>query len=330
MALIDFREEGIYCQQADTYIDPWRAVKRAVITHGHADHARPGSKYYLTHNDNLPVLRQRLGKSIKAEGKDYGETVTINGVRFSLHPAGHIFGSSQVRVEHKGEVWVISGDYKLGNDNISIPFEPVKCHSFISESTFGLPVYHWKPQNEVFDQIHEWWKENREAGLNSVIVAYSLGKAQRLIKNIDESIGKIFVHGAVDQINKVLVDRIPKLAVTRNATQEFDKRRDKGSLIITPTAGLGTSWLRKFEPFSMAMASGWMSLRGARRRRAADRGFVISDHADWDQLNTAVKETGAENIYVTHGYTLQFSKWLKDQGMNAQVVKTEFEGEVEE
>jgi putative mRNA 3-end processing factor len=330
MSLIEFKEEGIYCPQADIYIDPWHAVKRAIITHGHSDHARSGSKYYLTHRDNLPIIKRRLGSSINAEGKEYGETSRINGVSFSLHPAGHIIGSSQVRVEYKGEVWVISGDYKLGNDNISVPFEPVKCHSFISESTFGLPVYHWKPQEEVFNQLHEWWKQNRESGLNSVVIAYSLGKAQRLIANLDESIGKVFVHGAVDQINRVLIDKIPKLAICRNATTEFDKKEDKGSLIITPSSGLGTPWLRKFEPYSLAMASGWMSLRGARRRRAADRGFIISDHADWDQLNIAVKETGAENIYVTHGYSLQFSRWLKEQGMNAEVVRTEFEGEVEE
>lgn len=324
MSLIEFKKEGIYCPQADTYIDPWRVVKRAIITHGHSDHARAGSKFYLTHKDNLPVIRHRLGK-IRAEGMEYGENTILNGVKISLHPAGHIFGSSQVRLEYKGEIWVISGDYKLGNDNVSVPFEAVKCHSFITESTFGLPVYHWKPQDEVINQIHSWWRENQAEGLNSVLVAYSLGKAQRLIANLDESIGKIFVHGAVDQINKVLEDRIQKLKVTRKATTEFDKKVHRGSLVITPSAGLGTPWMRKFEPFSLAMASGWMSLRGARRWRSADRGFVISDHADWEQLNTAVKETGAENIYVTHGYTLQFSKWLEDQGLNAQVVQTEFE-----
>lgn len=328
MSLIEFREEGIYCPQADTYIDPWRVVNKAIVTHGHSDHARPGSKFYLTHKDNVPVIKHRLGK-INAEGLEYNETRTINGVKISLHPAGHIFGSSQVRLEYRGEIWVISGDYKLGKDNVSVPFEPVKCHSFITESTFGLPVYRWKSQDEVMEQIHNWWQENRDEGINSVLVAYSLGKAQRLIANLDDSIGKIFVHGAVEKVNKVLTKRIPKLKITKNATTEFDKKEDVGSLVITPSSGLGTPWMKKFEPFSLAMASGWMNLRGARRWRAADRGFVISDHADWDQLNAAVRDTGAENIFVTHGYSLQFARWLGDKGLNAKVVQTEFEAEEE-
>jgi len=327
MSLLEFTKNGIYCPKADIYVDPWRKVGRAVITHGHADHARPGMKHYLTHEDNLPVVKQRLGHNISVEGRRYGEIVTLNGVKISLHPAGHIYGSSQVRFEHGGEIWVVSGDYKLGNDNISVPFEPVPCHTFITESTFGLPVYHWKPQEEVLPELHNWWQKNNSEGLNSVLVAYSLGKAQRMIVNLDNSIGKIFVHGAVESINQAISDKVPKLKRVQNATHEFEPVNDKGSMIITPSAGLGTPWLRKFEPFSLAFVSGWMSIRGARRRQSADRGFVMSDHADWDMLNKAVRETGAEKVFVTHGYSLQFSRWLNEQGIESGVVETEFEGE---
>lgn len=330
MALLEFHNKGIYCPKANIYIDPWKPVGKAIITHGHSDHARRGHQHYLTHKDNENILRYRLGKDISVESKAYNAPFSINEVTFSLHPAGHIFGSSQVRVEYRGEVWVVSGDYKMQPDNVSIPFEPVKCHTFITESTFGLPVYQWKPQEEILKEIVQWYSSNRELGITSVLVGYSLGKAQRLIANLQNRVDEIFVHGAIDQINNVLNDRLPELTKTRHATQDFEKKEHRGSLVITPSPGLGTTWMRKFEPYSVGIASGWMTLRGARRRRAADRGFVLSDHADWNELNEAVNITGAENVFITHGYSLPFTKWLCDKGLNARVVETRYEGELQE
>jgi putative mRNA 3-end processing factor len=260
----------------------------------------------------------------------YGEVITINGVHFSFHPAGHITGSAQIRTECKGEVWVFTGDFKLQPDGISEPFELIKCNTFITESTFGLPVYHWKPQGEVFEQINEWWRSNKEQNKVSILSAYALGKAQRILNGIDSGIGKIFVHGAVENINQIIRSQGITLPSTYLVTKETTKKDWEGALVICPPSALGSPWLKKFFPYSIGVASGWMELRGTRRRRGADRGFALSDHADWDELNKAVKETGAEKVFVTHGYADVFSRWLREKGIDAREVKTQYEGEVDE
>ncbi len=327
--MLKFTDRGIYCVPGDFYVDPWKPVDRAVITHAHSDHARWGMKRYLTHHHSIPVMRHRLGEDIQVQGMEFGESQNINGVRVSLHPAGHIIGSAQVRMEHRGEVWVASGDYKVAPDGFSEEFEPVACHHFITESTFGLPVYKWKPQEEVIKEINDWWRSNAEKGVTSVLVAYALGKAQRVINNVDHSIGRIFTHGAVENTNVVLRSAGLEVLPTTLVEKETSKEEVKGSLVIATPSALGTSWMNRFKPFQTAMASGWMMLRGPRRRRNVDRGFVLSDHADWSELNTAIKATGAENIYVTHGYSTIYSKYLREQGYNASVVETEYEGETD-
>lgn len=325
--LIEFHKEGIYCPRADVFIDPWKPQKKAIITHAHADHARWGMQSYLAHEDSAEVLKLRLGQDIQLETLPYGETRSINGVNFSLHPAGHIYGSAQVRVAYKGEVWVVSGDYKTENDGFCTPFEPVKCHHFVTESTFGMPVYQWQPQKTVFDEINRWWRQNREAGKNTVLFGYSLGKAQRIIDNLDLSIGEVFLHGAIRNTNEALIKNGAPLPSLELADKDIDKSRYKGCMIVAPPSAANSSWMRKFQPYATGVCSGWMMVRGAKRRRAADRGFVLSDHADWNGLNEAVAATGAENIYVTHGYTAVYSRWLNEQGFNAQEVHTLFEGE---
>jgi putative mRNA 3-end processing factor len=327
MALLEFRPEGIYCPQGDFHIDPWRRVDKALITHAHADHARWGMKHYLTHESSIPVMRLRLGQDISVQGVAYGQKIIMNGVEVSFHPAGHIPGSSQIRVAYQGETWVASGDYKLEDDGLSQAFEPVKCHTFITECTFGLPVYKWPKQTEVIQDINNWWRQNQTEGKVSFITAYSLGKAQRVIKNIDHSIGKVFTHGAVANTNEVLLEAGFDLPNTQRVTKDIAKEEFMGSLVIAPPAALNSSWMRKFKPLSIGIASGWMQLRGARRRRAADRGFVMSDHADWPGLLDAIKATGAENIITTHGYTDVFSRYLKEIGYHAMEEKTLFTGE---
>lgn len=327
--VLSFTERGIYCPAGDFYIDPWRPVDRALITHGHADHARPGHGRYLATHAALPVMRHRLG-SITAEGIAYGETRQIGGARVSFHPAGHIPGSAQVRVEVGGEVWVVSGDYKTTDDGFCEAYQPVRCHSFITECTFGLPVFRWAPQADVAQEINGWWAANAAEGRKSLLAAYSLGKAQRLLSLMDPKIGPILTHGAVEATNKVLRQQGYDLPETVPVTPETRAADHPGAMVLAPPAALGSAWAKRLGPCSTGFASGWMRLRGIRRRNATDRGFVLSDHADWQGLLDAIEATGAENIYPTHGYTDIFARHLNDIGLNARPVPTEFGGDASE
>jgi len=327
MQLIEFTDKGLYVPQAKLYIDPWKPVDKAFITHGHADHARYGSKEYVCTVSAMPVIKYRLGSHINIRGLEYGEELMVNGVKFSFHPAGHIIGSAQIRVEYKGEIWVASGDYKVENDGTSEAFETVRCHTFITESTFGLPVFKWKKQDEIIDGINEWWKKNQEEDKVSVIGAYSLGKAQRIIQNVDHSLGKVFTHGAVENINEVLRNQGHKILDTTRVVQGQKRSLYKGALVIAPPSAVDSSWIKKFGPVSKGIASGWMAMRGTRRRRSADRGFELSDHADWDGLLSAIMDSGAERVFVTHGYTDIFSQYLGSIGYESGVVETEYTGD---
>ncbi|HEX8270442.1 MAG TPA: ligase-associated DNA damage response exonuclease [Flavobacterium sp.] len=326
--LLAFNDKGIYCEQADVYLDPWLPVNNAIITHGHADHSRWGHKNYITHHTNVPIIKHRLG-DINVTGKDWNETFTVNGVKFSLHPAGHIIGSAQIRVEYKGEIWVFTGDYKTEDDGVSVPYEVVKCHTFITECTFGLPAFKWLPQKEVMTSINEWWSENQANGQTSILFGYTLGKAQRLLKYLDPSIGKIYTHGAVENMTNVLrplCDFTPTTLITRETT----KQELSGSMVLAPPSAHGSTWIRKMTPFVTGSASGWMAFRGARRRRAIDKGFVLSDHCDWYGLLDSIKATGAEKVISTHGYSDIFSRYLRELGYDARTAKTQYEGEAAE
>ncbi len=292
-ALLDFTDHGIHCADGDFYIDPWRPVGRALVTHGHSDHAREGHGAYLCTEAAAPVMRHRLG-DIRLETMRYGETRTIGDVSVSFHPAGHVPGSAQIRVARGGEVWVVSGDYKTADDGFCEPWEPVRAHAFVTECTFGLPVFKWRPQAETVAEIDAWWAANAADGRFSVIGAYALGKAQRVLAAVDASIAPILTHGAVEATNAVLRAQGLDLPRTVRVTPETDLKAHPGALVVAPPSALGSPWMRRFGPAATGFASGWMALRGVRRRRAADRGFVLSDHADWDGLNAAVAATGAE------------------------------------
>jgi putative mRNA 3-end processing factor len=324
--VLQFKPQGIYCPAGGFFIDPWRPVDRALITHGHADHARPGHARYLSTAAAAPVMRHRLG-DITLDTVGYGETRRIGEASVSFHPAGHVPGSAQIRVEVNGEVWVVSGDYKTEADRLSEPFEPVRCHSFITECTFGLPVFTWTPEDDAAQQINDWWAANAANGTFSLLGAYSLGKAQRVLSLLDPSIGPILTHGAVENTNAVLRDQGLALPDTLHVTPDLRPKDHPGALVLAPPSALGSAWARRFRPASTGFASGWMRLRGVRRRRAVDRGFVMSDHADWPGLLSAINATGAENIYATHGYTDIFARYLNEEGWNAHVVPTEFTGE---
>lgn len=325
MSLLELTDSGLFCPPAGIFIDPWKPVDLAVITHAHSDHSRWGMKHYLAHHYSSEVMKLRLGSEISLETVDYGQSLEINGVKISLHPAGHIPGSSQVRLEYKGQVAVVSGDYKVENDGLSTPFEPIKCHEFVSECTFGLPIYKWETQDEIFSQVNSWWKANAADGRNSVLFAYSLGKAQRIIQNLDRSIGSVLVHGAIWNTNQALLASGIELWDVPKITQDTPKSAFKGSLIIAPPSAMGTPWMKRFGPYRTGICSGWMNVRGTRRRRAADRGFVLSDHADWEGLIQAIEATEAEKVYLTHGSTASFGRFLQEEkGINAVELQTLF------
>jgi len=326
--LLEFTDKGIYCSKADVYLDPWLPVQKAIISHGHADHSRSGHQNYVTHHRNVPIISHRLG-NINVQGRDWGESFSINNVKFSLHPAGHIIGSSQIRVEHKGEVWVFSGDYKNGDDGVCTPYEPITCHTFITECTFGLPPFNWLSQKEVFQEINKWWAENKAEGKTSVLFGYTLGKAQRLLKHLDPSLGKIYTHGAVENMTEV-VRHLVELPKTTLITPDTKKEDLLGHMVIAPPSAHGSSWMRKMVPYVTAAASGWMTFRGARRRRAMDKGFVLSDHCDWNGLLDSIQATSAHKIICTHGYAEIFSRYLREQGYDARTEETQYEGELGE
>ena len=329
MPLIQFTDKGLFCAQGDFYIDPWKPVDKAVITHAHSDHARWGSKYYLCHNYTLPLLQLRLGEN-NYESCNWNEIVILNGVNVSFHPAGHIIGSAQVRVEYKGEIWVVSGDYKIEDDGISTPFEPVKCHSFITESTFGLPIYKWKPQPVIFNEMKDWIRQNSSDLKTSVFIAYSLGKAQRILQPLAETGLPIFAHGAVYNVHQALVNSGWDLPEVKRITPETSKEELKGSIVIAPSSAEGSPWMKRFYPYATGICSGWMQVRGNVRRKNADAGFALSDHADWQGLVQAVKATGAEKVYVTHGFQSAFSRFLNENNIESAEVKTAYGGEEEE
>lgn len=328
MPLIEFTNKGLYCAEGGFYIDPWKPVDKAIITHAHSDHARGGSHSYLCHIHTRPLLQLRLGDH-KFEAVEWNQPLRINNVTVSLHPAGHIIGSSQVRIEHKGEVWVFTGDFKTENDGLSGELEIVPCHTFITESTFGLPIYNWKPQAELFTNIQNWIMNNHREGKTSVLMAYSLGKAQRLLPCIEATGLPIFLHGAVFNVHQALVNAGWKLPPAERITQDTPKEKTKGAVVIAPGSADGTPWMKRFNPYSVGVCSGWMQVRGNLRRRNADAGFALSDHADWNGLLQTIRATGAQKVYATHGFQAAISRYLNENGIEAAEVKTEY-GDVEE
>lgn len=326
--MLRFTSKGIYCVPGKFYIDPWKPVDDAVITHGHADHARWGMKRYLCHHFTVPILKARIGNDIEVQGIAYAETLTLNGVKISLHPAGHIIGSAQVRLEYKGKVVVVSGDYKTQYDGLSTPFETVKCHEFVTESTFGLPIYNWKSTEQQNSQLQQWVAENSNNGKTSVLIGYSLGKAQRIMKAL-EGIGPLYVHYAIARLNEAYETAGVSLPDYHLVDFREDVKHLKGGIVIVPPSLVDSNVIRKIPNKADAICSGWMQVRGARRWKSADAGFAISDHADWNGLLDAVKSTGAEKVYVTHGQTAVFAKYLNETGIWAEEVKTEFGSEEE-
>ena len=312
--------DGLYCPAGDFYIDPRRPVARAVLSHAHADHARPGSQHYLAAAAGAGILRRRLGEGIRLQTLAYGERLTLGGVTLSLHPAGHILGSAQVRLELGGQIWVVTGDFKTEPDPTCAPFEAVRCHTLVTECTFGLPVFRWPPSSTVIAEIRQWWRENRAEGRTSVLFAYALGKAQRVLAQIGGEDGDVFSHGAVETVNACYREAAVQLADTRPVAGVADRRAFRGALVVAPPSADHGGWLRRFPEAVRGFASGWMRIRGRRRRRGVHRGFVLSDHADWSALKAVVAESSAQRVWATHGYAAEFAAWLRSRGLDAAVM----------
>lgn len=325
--LVVLRPEGLYCPTGDFHIDPWRPVPRAVITHGHSDHARIGMGEYHAVADGLPILQWRLGAQ-DYHPHAYGASFLLGEARVSLHPAGHVLGSAQVRIEAGGEVWVASGDYKRQHDPTCTPFEVVPCDVFITEATFGLPIYRWPDTREVARDIVAWREECAVRGETAILYCYALGKSQRLLAELAAHTDRpAFVHGAIETGTALYREAGIAMLATRRVADEAKGSDFAGELVLAPPSAAGSPWIRRFRKAQQGFASGWMRIRGNRRRRNYDRGFVVSDHADWPALLRTVRETGARRVIATHGATEALVRALNEAGIDTGVFKTDFGGE---
>lgn len=328
--MLQLTASGLHCAAGGFHVDPWRPVDRALITHAHSDHARAGSRSYLCAAPGEGVLRLRLGRAAPIQGVAYGEVLDLGGVRVSFHPAGHVLGSAQIRLEHRGEVWVVSGDYKLGPDPTCAPFEPVRCHTFITESTFGLPIYRWPDPAQVFAALHAWWRGNQQEQRTSLVFGYSLGKAQRLLAGLHPDVGPVLAHPAVREFLPAYAQAGIALPDVPEATPERVRAAGGRAMVIAPPMTADSAWMESLGEVSAAFASGWMLIRGFRRRQNTDRGWVLSDHADWPGLLSAIEATGAERVLVTHGASAALVRWLREHGRAADPLATPFAPESEE
>lgn len=325
MPLVELTDKGLYCPAGDFHIDPWRPVPRAVITHGHADHARPGSGLYFAEGSGIPILRQRLGADLRSHALVYGETLELGRARVSLYPAGHILGSAQVRIEVAGEVWVITGDFKRDKDPTCAAFEPVRCDTLITEATFALPIYRWPDIDVVAADIYRWWQANAEQGRASVLFCYALGKAQRVLAALlAHTEQRVLLHGAAVPLTDIYRQAGVAMLPTEPALEAEVEKKFAGELVIAPPGANGTAWMKRFGDCDTGFCSGWMLLRGNRRRRGYDRGFVMSDHADWPALIQTIEESRASQVLATHGRSDILVRYLTERGMQAAELRTEF------
>lgn len=321
------KAEGLYCPAGDFYIDPWRPVRTAVITHAHADHARAGSQAYFAEHAGLPVLRHRLGEHAFT-GLAYGEQRRFGKTQVSLHSAGHVLGSAQVRVEHDdGRIWVVTGDFKRDPDPTCEPFEVVPCDTLITEATFALPCYRWPPVEQVGKQIWDWWSGHPDRPC--ILFTYAFGKAQRVLAALQEHTDRtVYLHGAMVSLTELYREAGVAMLPTRPVS-ELDKGQDlAGELILAPPSAAGSPWMRRFRNASTGFASGWMRIRGNRRRRGYDHGFELSDHADWPALLQTIRDCGASTILTTHGRSDDLVRYLREvEGLDARALTTLYGGE---
>jgi putative mRNA 3-end processing factor len=313
---------GLYCEPGGFYIDPVQPVERAVITHGHADHARAGHGRVLATPETLAIMAERYGKDFAGsiQASAYGETHRIGEVEVRLVPAGHVLGSAQAVVEHKGLRMVVSGDYKRRRDPTCPPFEVTPCDVFISEATFGLPVFrHPDDAGEVARLI----RSTRQFPERTHLVgAYALGKAQRVIRLLREGgwDRTIYVHGAMDRLNRLYEAHGVDLGALAPATALDPQNKLPGEIVIAPPSAIADRWARRFADPLPVFASGWMSVRARARQRGVELPLVISDHADWDELTRTIEEVAPGELWITHGREEGLLRWAELKGVKARAL----------
>jgi putative mRNA 3-end processing factor len=313
---------GLYCPPADVYIDPVRPVEKALVTHGHSDHARPGHGAVLATGTTLKIMAIRYGEDFAGatQGAEWGRAITINGVTFTFHPAGHILGSAQIAVSWKGLTIVASGDYKRGRDPTAEPFEVVPCDVFITEATFGLPVFrHPDPASEVSKLLASLRLFPDRAHL---VGAYALGKAQRVMSLV-RAAGwdqPIYMHGAAEKLTRFYEAEGIDLGDVR-LVKAADRKALGGAVVLCPPGSMKDLWARRFPDPVTAFASGWMRVRARARQGGVELPLIISDHSDWDELRETIRETGASEVWVTHGQEDGLVHWCGTVGLKARPLR---------
>jgi putative mRNA 3-end processing factor len=313
MDLLSVDDRGLFCAAGGFHIDPRRPVDLAVITHAHADHARAGSRGYVCSEASAPILRRRLRGKLDIRALPYGERIRLGQATVSLHPSGHVLGAAQVRVEHAGEVWVATGDFKRAADPTCRPFEVVPCDVLITEATFALPIYRWPSGQQVAREILSWWESAPEVA--SLLFCYAFGKTQRVLAELNRLTDRpVFLHGAAVALTNLYRRAGIAMVPTHRVSERPKGSSFAGELIIAPPSAHRSRWMRRFKAPQTAFASGWMHVRGQPRRQGFERGFVLSDHADWDALVQTVRETGAHRVLLTHGDAGPLARYLNELG----------------
>lgn len=318
---------GLYCPAGGFHIDPSGNADQAIVTHAHGDHARPGNRHYWTATPGLELVRQRLPRAA-VEALDHGERRRFGTVTVSLHPAGHILGSAQVRIEaDDGTVWVVSGDYKRGPDPTCAPFEPLSCDVFVTEATFASPIYRWPDIEQVTGEILDWWRANQAAGRTSVLYCYALGKCQRILAQLrDRAPGPVLLHENAVGLTAIYERAGCALAPSTPLSRSARRAPAPESLVLAPPGVAGGRWMRRLRNPATAFASGWLMTRRGRASRGHEAGFVISDHADWPALLATARATGASTVLVMHGETSRLCHALGAEGIDARPARTALAG----
>ncbi|NBS12329.1 MAG: ligase-associated DNA damage response exonuclease [Gammaproteobacteria bacterium] len=320
--LVVVTREGLYCPKADAYIDPWRPVETALITHAHADHARPGSRQYHCLASGAGLLTERV-RPDSLSTHDAHEPITMGALTVSWVPAGHVLGSAQIRLSDGEQVWVVTGDYKRTADPSCDPFEPIQCDVLITEATFALPIYRWPSMDQVMDDLCQWWDHALLKNRQPVLYCYALGKAQRIMAELAlRTTREVCIHPTIAQLLPAYLDQGIPLCPWHVLTS--GQKAPPGTLILAPPGAQGGRLITQFRALDEAMASGWMQIRGVRRRRALTQGFVLSDHADWDGLLQTIKDSGASRVLATHGETRVLTDYLNRMGVEAARLSTSF------
>lgn len=312
---------GMYCPAGQFYIDPVKKVERALITHAHADHARAGMGHYWTSVSGAPLVRKRVGHGSGVTALPFGERFSMGAAVVSFHPAGHVLGSAQIRIEHGGQVWVVSGDYKRDPDPSCEPFEPVACDVFVTECSFAAPQYVWPEPSEIVQRILDWWDQCRSEARCALLCTYALGKSQRVLAELAARRNTTaYLHRNLVPMVKLYRQAGVRMLETEPVDEQVRFKDWAGQLVLAPPGVAGTPWIKRFEPCSLAFASGWMGIDGGKRSgsREWEKGFVLSDHADWEAILKTIEQTGARRVLAMHGHTGSLIDELHRRGIQAE------------